>query len=868
MAPRYDHLAVTALRLDPAVAMPRVYYQLRFPGAWKEPLRRLAQAARAGAVASIPIDALNEAVAALIPDSVVTMAYATQGNEDQDWLLTYRKIDTRALFNLVAAWVRAQKGTPEQIASTLAQLNLADLERQWSQLNVDLTSAQHRDLAFRLLPMEIAAVLSRPDAVCPHGDLRFRRCTTDTGAELISWSPLRIEEETPYSVKIGITAQTIPTSGELFVYLTFGVRRWMHARASLAFNHGHSVYLAPTVPYLTGLENSRHFGRARIRLTRGTDAEGKTLYAPRWDDALARVLREAGCLSRLPDPQQLTDKPMDYLQREGDAVALVYSTGMLSREKVSAGLSPADREPLMAWVAQTLAPHLHLVEPQLRVPVSVYPQLRRPTDVAVQAATFPSQIHDVVGPRLDIELFTDTTQATAYALAALSARLGVTLPTADELTDSLSLIGLGAVTIGLRRPAAAGVTTDLDRDSGGAGRKIQAAVEARIAHIEATLRNVGVPTVALVEIAGADTYSGARRGHDPIFAIRHGLLRTGRLSQFITPVVEPKRAPRVREGREPSDANRERFISAVDELFRQLGVRPAPLPQPYANTLESQPAMLAFWVIRQNKGRVWGIGRQVPVAVLIDPTGQHIQISAPQVDWQPLHTGLLEIGKRYVNVDLKCGPDEITRFIKETIDEVVGTFPDVLMLTHAQNLRSGWKAISNGQLKLDLLGFGAEDPQLIAKYPGLRHIRVRTADGNETPECFGVSDVEPGQPLGLWRYVFDRVFGSTGSKPISASNAIKSVSKIAPYEHKDEMRAPKANAHVWNQQFIELLVAAVQPGDMPDHWAALAHDLRWATPYSDVTTTLPWPLHLAAQVDEYLLPTKIDDMSSADFVEE
>ncbi len=82
------------------------------------------------------------------------------------------------------------------------------------------------------------------------------------------------------------------------------------------------------------------------------------------------------------------------------------------------------------------------------------------------------------------------------------------------------------------------------------------------------------------------------------------------------------------------------------------------------------------------------------------------------------------------------------------------------------------------------------------------------------------------------------------------------------------MRAPKANAHVWNQQFIELFVAAVQPGDMPDHWAALTHDLRWAAPYSDVTTTLPWPLHLATQIDEYLLPARISDMDITDPADE
>lgn len=164
------------------------------------------------------------------------------------------------------------------------------------------------------------------------------------------------EDQTPFSVKIGITAQTLPTNDEVLVYLSFGVRRWLPARGKLASDHGHSVDLAPTVPYLTGVENSRHFGIARIRRKRVTDADGTSRYAPQWDDRLAPVLAEAGCLDRLPDPQQLADKPLDFLQRHGDAAALVYKTGMLSSEKVGAGLSITDREPLMRRIVAELAP--------------------------------------------------------------------------------------------------------------------------------------------------------------------------------------------------------------------------------------------------------------------------------------------------------------------------------------------------------------------------------------------------------------------------------------------------------------------------------------------------------------------------------
>ncbi|MEU8024217.1 RNaseH domain-containing protein [Micromonospora haikouensis] len=88
------------------------------------------------------------------------------------------------------------------------------------------------------------------------------------------------------------------------------------------------------------------------------------------------------------------------------------------------------------------------------------------------------------------------------------------------------------------------------------------------------------------------------------------------------------------------------------------------------------------------------------------------------------------------------------------------------------------------------------------------------------------------------------------------------MSKLIPGERKGKITAPKAKAQVWNPQFIELLVAGIQHGDQPEHWAALAHDLRDAAAYVRNTTILPWPLHLAEQIEQYLLPTKIADLDA------
>jgi hypothetical protein len=113
---------------------------------------------------------------------------------------------------------------------------------------------------------------------------------------------------------------------------------------------------------------------------------------------------------------------------------------------------------------------------------------------------------------------------------------------------------------------------------------------------------------------------------------------------------------------------------------------------------------------------------------------------------------------------------------------------------------------------------------------------------------------------GLWHFLHDRVYASTNGKPSTHSGALKGVSKIVPLEYNGKHTAPNPKAQVWNPQLIELLVAGMQEGDLPEHWAALAHDLRDAAPYVRDTTVLPWPLHLAEQIEEYLLPTKITDV--------
>jgi hypothetical protein len=79
----------------------------------------------------------------------------------------------------------------------------------------------------------------------------------------------------------------------------------------------------------------------------------------------------------------------------------------------------------------------------------------------------------------------------------------------------------------------------------------------------------------------------------------------------------------------------------------------------------------------------------------------------------------------------------------------------------------------------------------------------------------------------------------------------------SPTESQPGIDTAAQGARVWNHQLIEVAAVSLQPDDDAESWAALAHDLRWAAPHYGHATTLPWPLHLAQLIGEYIVPIQM-----------
>ncbi len=889
-APKYTQLQPAILRINLDADWQRTFYLLRFPETWKDPLLAIAGSRRGtDEAASIPISLLNDTLIALVPD-VITVASKAALGERPPWLYSQIAVDRTSLFALIAAWVRCQPGDRRLIEAALAKMQPADLE--WEPVNLDFAEMIRRfdtpadvtgDEVFRLLPHVLATRLSARDVECAHygpadpdgrrqlaRTSRFLRCPTDYGAQVMSWTP-HDQPDAPFSFFLNLTVQTRAFSADPVVHVGIGTRRWIHKPPTLSHDRAHTVYLLPSVPWVPGVEHTRSFMSAMIEpLARRNGAE--TEWSAKWKGRLGQILAELGCLDRLPDPGQLRDEPTRWLGKDTDAAALVFRNGMYPfKHPVAPGTALADKVPLLEWAADTLAPYATLHEPLTRSTRTILPldgnnpaaaessDTAEPLDNDVPAARLRAATRDVVGPVLGIDILYDTRLTLDYARSTLTELLGVDIPDSTprgkpalldtpELTIALTIAPVGALAADL-----APDPTITDRQE-----RLRGSVETRAAQISAAIDTVAYPAIALVEIAGKDRYKGKRRPLDPKFAVKIGLARRGRLTQCLH-AAKPR--PEPEEGADPpkSDANEERLRSSWADLFRQLGVRATPLPPPIQGCgIDTAPAYLAFWVIRQNRQRHWGATRQIPVAVLIDPTGTSIRVCAPDVPWTPLHQAQLAISKRHMLTDQKRDSGEITRFFERVLRDVAGTYPDILLLTHVQNLRGGWNYINNTALAADRIAFGTT-PQPITRYTGLRHVRLRTNERDEAPEGYATNDTEQSHYPGLWPMHGDRVYLSTANKPASARRAARYASKVAPYVNiYKTVKDANPRAMVWNARPVELTVAAIDPKrDDPEAWAALAHQLRWVASHHDDPLTLAWPLHVAKHLGEYVLPIEL-----------
>lgn len=859
-------------------------YLTEFPGAWLRPLREFAGSnARPGEKARIPIRSLNAALQALVPDLAISLNGVTQKTDgNQPWLVSDRPLPADRLMLVVAAWVHSQRNerTP---GSVLSDTIAAIVENPLTSIlcNLDEIAETSVSTRLRILEAQAARLLTEPDVFFDPDGLRqpFVRVASSggSGGEIMSWPPALARKDQTYSVVARAAAQTVPGEVQPLLYLHYGIRRWVFRTPRIAFNNSTSVYLQTAVPYIEAVDSRQHFAIAKAVARRvdkpGTEKGYETEFV--WRDSMIKVLDHAHLSSALPDLTSLMSDPSPFRNSETAAALIPFKYGRDSaKQAVSAGLGPFDRNRLLDWTAGVLdTAKLH--DPLGRATYSP-PRAQPVKKPKLQRTSVTNDLAATVGSRLTIELMTSSEESTQLVLDALEDRIPGGLAVGATATIHTSA---GHVEVIVTRPDVRGhVVAPLDPP---ADRRDKQHAVARVREIRTWVEPAAWPTITIAEIETAETFTKSpmvRR--DPKNAIRHGLARTGRISQFVNPVVQEE--PPVdddtgtgAEGaeQEPQKAKKDpnliRYEKAVDDVFRQLGVRPMPFVTQNP-VVTPDLRYLGFWMLRRNKTRSRDWAVSVPLAVQMRADCSEILVRSAKLGWMPLHEFGPQLGTFYGGDNKLERDDKGEGFIFTTLQDVCRAGTPVLLLTHAQNLRSAWRHIQNPNIGRDQIGFGGSTWP-ITNYPNLRHVRVRTSDQYETPEVFGYREEQEGvnavgRSRGLWAFRGDRLFGSIADKPSTDKGTKLSNTKLRAPE---ESRAGLSSLTV-SPQLLEVYAAAIQPGDDPVHWAALAHELRDANPYHYDETLLPWPLRVAEQLGEYITPDYVepeDESISEDSVE-
>ncbi|PFX00294.1 hypothetical protein CJ469_04477 [Nocardia farcinica] len=872
--PRYTELQHTAFQLRPTQlgALASGFRTIRFPRAWVGPITDLMQAGNTRRK-SIPIASLNRAIRALVPDIAAIERGVGRAEYAGDWMYSTNPTPPRSLAPILHAWLR-----------TVAARNYADeASRLWEQLPKDefewqpadphlLDHLEHREVAadtpaatehiaslprtlHHLIPETLAATLlnrsDRPDGF-PVG---FRRCPTNDArsVELLSWPPLEDTDKRgnrwPYSYRVRLSLHSVPFQPEPRVHVSVGMRRWC-PRTPMTNGDSVNAYILSKVPWIEGLPHSHSFRIAPLRWQKKPGGNGFG-----WHRELHHLFDNIAFDNVPIDPEKLGADPLAYLDT-GDsdlAAAVVYSTRAGYDHYIGPGATARDRDRIRDWIADVLDDIIEPVPALQPVPITL-PAIADPTPHEVRQRISTA----LNGRPLRVEIHWDTEQIRDAAITAVIKDLGLdNSPTdstsvtttwhTDELDIELHTRQIGSL--------AAPLEVDISiRDTTTRNRR---AAQPREREVAARLGSAP-DTLAFVELHNRSDFSVA--GTDPKAALRIGFARSGRLTQFMT----PEKAPPANEKK------LEQFHKALAakadlswrDLRRQLvgSVRPVrsevnklSLPHPVDT--------VAIYMLRRNAtDHSWNRRHQLPVAVWASSDSPDVWArTLGSRQWQRYPDFLRHLATGIAFRIPEVDENQVHRFVQDDVIATLRADRPTLLLTWSQNLRMDWQNLQLGKAVIDRLAVGDATVGHLA--PHLRHVMIRTGEGDETPEVYGETGDIVGLPSGLFHYPgSSRVFASIAQKPGSAKTHAKPMGTRADHIL-DAQGRPLLDTQrpAFNPQCVEMTVMLQYPGDDARTWAAVAHaQRRLADTYGDALL-LPWPLHLARKSTEYAIP---DTMSS------
>lgn len=877
---RPENLRTLAFRLAPqTLSLPYSFYTLTIPEHWRSALLSLqkTQIKRDQDNCTIPHRRLSEMLRALLPDLLFVEANgkAWTSGEAWPWLYAQEPTDAEALHIIVRAWAQTVFSGVSDVVRSNALNGLQATDLQWQKQTTDLATcgtaangtASPASNAFRLLPSLLAAKFSKEEVELHAGNepFRFRRALLEpgkSGVELISWPPRQYVasgKTWPYSLVLTLTVQTVPFQSYPFIYCDLSIRRWVGAANTSLPGGNTNVYILTEVPWIEGVHSYHSFQSAPIRWTHVPVAEqkpGVSEFRVVWANRLAELLDKLRSDRVLPNPQSLINNPLLSMNTEGSpSTMIVFRNGMKPKHPIGTGIPPVDRKTFAEQIARILEPEVVSAEPLTRI---VVPAVK---SSAPGAGNKNRQlVRRCVGEHVAIEIRYQTRLVHDALTRQVEAYFGLEPET--KFPYQCAETGL-TIHVHAKPLGEIGRRLDLPKQGSSTRERHHTAIKQRCAEVSANLTPASTPTGTLIELQDEEHFLDKSANKsvkgllDPKHALRKAFAHVQRLTQFINTADEETDAASLEH----------RAKSSVLDLFRQLGVQES-LPSLPAT---SGGSTVGLWMVKEfSKSSATRVQEKLPVMVHIEnETGRVMAIAKGIEQWLPYRDLLLKVGRgEYQGIGKdKLGRDkhdnEALPFVRNIVLRDLSQ-GDTLLLCHSQNFRAAWPWLTDKNIAVDCFAFLVNEPlRPISTRPGLRIIRVRDSDANETPEWY--SPYEDGTVTytsGLFA-AGERVFMGLNRKDSKFKHS-RHLSMFQGYINKEgTAHGPAVTQNTPSATLCEITTACLQEGDDPASWAALTNNLRDAAIHYSDATALPLPLHLAKLVKEYVLPLAEDDDEQA-----
>jgi len=578
---------------------------------------------------------------------------------------------------------------------------------------------------------------------------------------------------------------------EPFLKVSFGIRRYFQKKIN---NHFIPIRNKREVSLLVSLKNpfvkdeQRTFAKVKVKMGKN-GVELTNDY---------RKFFESLMINHIPSIMDIFHNSKEFIENEELKVLIVYSENTFKDKstRIERGLGIPEREELFKRFI-TRFPELQLLPPLNNI------------NTKFNDNTFPLVAPDHV-ENITLEVITDT-EGFVEEVEQVLVNKGISV---GEVADHVfKLNSQSHIILNIEPVSAQGIVKDLEVEkykSKAAAKLTQSIVK------QFNSSKTHESKLALIEIPAYEKFDEEKyKDLDPKMAIREGLARTRRLSQFIHPLEE--------------EQSENRLVKSLLDLLTDKGFRKS-------NWVKGDfTNILSLSLLRLKKEEKTCF---LPILVRIK-NDQIKYLIYGQNQWRSLEAILLTIHqqKQFLNYPNKNNDEalKLQKFLNDQLLHVLNNTNEPIYLIIDASLRYHWlEGLQNGRLTLDKV---PELGALINEFSNLRVIRI-----NQTKDVPQYLINQKGSYINRASGLFkggNGIYYSIGGRPDTIQTSLNTIKYNSP------------SKFINRQTALEIIVLGAEE-DERDKIACMADTLRRTVPTWSTHVKLPYPMHMVRSIKKYL----------------